>query len=50
MSVNLFAFWVFAGVAVGSALLCITRRSPVASADVLQHDAKVAGNVLQKLS
>ena len=32
MSVNLFAFWVFAGVAVGSALLCITRRSPVASA------------------
>ena len=28
----LVAFWVFAGVAVGSALLCITRRSPVASA------------------
>ena len=26
------AFWVFAGVAIGSAVLCITRRSPVASA------------------
>ena len=25
-------FWFFAGVAVGSAFLCITRRSPVASA------------------
>ena len=25
-------FWVFAGVAIGSALLCITRKSPVASA------------------
>jgi NADH-quinone oxidoreductase subunit J len=25
-------FWLFAGVAIGSALLCITRRSPVASA------------------
>jgi len=25
-------FWMFAGVAIGSALLCITRRSPVASA------------------
>jgi len=30
--VTLVAFWVFAGVAIGSALLCITRRSPVASA------------------
>ncbi len=27
-----FFFWVFAGTAMGSALLCITRRSPVASA------------------
>ncbi len=27
-----FFFWLFAGVAIGSALLCITRRSPVASA------------------
>ncbi len=26
------AFWVFASVAIGSAFLCITRRSPVASA------------------
>ena len=26
------AFWVFAAVAIGSAFLCITRRSPVASA------------------
>ncbi len=26
------AFWLFAGVAIGSAFLCITRRSPVASA------------------
>ena len=26
------AFWVFAGVAIGSAFLCITRKSPVASA------------------
>ena len=25
-------FWVFAGIAIGSAFLCITRRSPVASA------------------
>lgn len=25
-------FWIFSGVAVGSALLCITRRSPIASA------------------
>jgi NADH-quinone oxidoreductase subunit J len=25
-------FWVFAGIAIGSALLCITRKSPVASA------------------
>jgi NADH-quinone oxidoreductase subunit J len=25
-------FWLFSGVAIGSALLCITRRSPVASA------------------
>ena len=32
MSVTLIAFWAFAGVAIGSALLCITRRSPVASA------------------
>jgi len=30
--VVLVAFWAFAGIAVGSALLCITRRSPVASA------------------
>ena len=29
---TLIAFWVFAGVAMGSALLCITRHSPVASA------------------
>ncbi len=27
-----FFFWLFAGVAIASALLCITRRSPVASA------------------
>jgi NADH-quinone oxidoreductase subunit J len=27
-----FAFWCFSGVAIGSSLLCITRRSPVASA------------------
>ncbi len=26
------AFWVFAAVAIGSAFLCITRKSPVASA------------------
>ena len=26
------AFWVFAGIAIGSAFLCITRKSPVASA------------------
>ncbi len=26
------AFWVIAGIAIGSAVLCITRRSPVASA------------------
>ena len=32
MSVTVIAFWVFAGVAIGSAFLCITRRSPVASA------------------
>ena len=32
MSVTLFAFWAFAGVAIASAFLCITRRSPVASA------------------
>jgi NADH-quinone oxidoreductase subunit J len=32
VSVTVVAFWVFAAVAVGSALLCITRRSPVASA------------------
>ena len=32
MTVTLIAFWVFAGVAIGSALLCITRHSPVASA------------------
>jgi NADH-quinone oxidoreductase subunit J len=30
--VTLIAFWAFAGVAIGSAFLCITRRSPVASA------------------
>ncbi len=29
---TLVAFWAFAAVAVGSAFLCITRRSPVASA------------------
>ena len=29
---TLIAFWVFAGVAIASAFLCITRRSPVASA------------------
>ena len=29
---TLIAFWAFAGVAVASAFLCITRRSPVASA------------------
>ena len=29
---TLVAFWAFAGVAIASALLCITRRSPVASA------------------
>ncbi|MFQ5703027.1 MAG: NADH-quinone oxidoreductase subunit J [Gemmatimonadales bacterium] len=27
-----FAFWTFSGVAIAAALLCITRRSPVASA------------------
>jgi len=32
MSVTVVAFWVFAGLAIGSAFLCITRRSPVASA------------------
>jgi NADH-quinone oxidoreductase subunit J len=29
---TLIIFWAFAGLAMGSALLCITRRSPVASA------------------
>ncbi len=29
---TLIAFWVFSGIAIGSAFLCITRRSPVASA------------------
>ena len=28
---TLIAFWVFSGIAIGSAFLCITRRSPVAS-------------------
>ncbi len=32
MTVTLIAFWAFAGVAIASAFLCITRRSPVASA------------------
>jgi NADH-quinone oxidoreductase subunit J len=32
MSVTLIAFWAFAGIAIASAFLCITRRSPVASA------------------
>jgi len=32
MPVTLVLFWTFAAIAVGSALLCITRRSPVASA------------------
>src|SRR5437762_3748213 len=32
MPVTLVLFWSFAAIAVGSALLCITRRSPVASA------------------
>jgi NADH-quinone oxidoreductase subunit J len=32
VSVILVAFWTFAAVAIGSAVLCITRRSPVASA------------------
>jgi NADH-quinone oxidoreductase subunit J len=32
MSATLLLFWAFAGVAVTSALLCITRRNPVASA------------------
>src|SRR5437660_10588889 len=32
MSGALIIFWAFAGLAVGSALACITRRSPVASA------------------
>src|SRR2546428_13785227 len=32
MPPTLMLFWFFAGIAVGSALLCITRRSPVASA------------------
>jgi NADH-quinone oxidoreductase subunit J len=32
VSVTLVAFWAFAGVAIASAFLCITRKSPVASA------------------
>ena len=32
MTVTVVLFWVFAGLAVGSAALCISRRSPVASA------------------
>jgi NADH-quinone oxidoreductase subunit J len=32
VSVTLVAFWVFAAVAIASAVLCITRKSPVASA------------------
>jgi NADH-quinone oxidoreductase subunit J len=32
VSVTLVAFWAFASVAIASAVLCITRRSPVASA------------------
>ncbi len=32
MPPSLIIFWAFAGLAMGSALLCITRRSPVASA------------------
>jgi len=32
MTVTVIAFWAFAGVAIASAFLCITRRSPVASA------------------
>ncbi len=29
---TLIVFWAFAGLAIGSALACITRRNPVASA------------------
>jgi NADH-quinone oxidoreductase subunit J len=32
VTVTVAAFWLFAGIAIGSAFLCITRRSPVASA------------------
>ena len=32
MTPTLIVFWGFAGLAIGSALLCITRRNPVASA------------------
>jgi len=32
MNATLAVFWLFAGIAIVSALLCITRRSPVASA------------------
>jgi NADH-quinone oxidoreductase subunit J len=32
MNVTLAVFWLFAGAAIVSALLCVTRRSPVASA------------------
>src|SRR5881296_4320512 len=32
MPVTLVLFWTFAAIAVGSALLCITRKNPVASA------------------
>jgi len=32
VSVTLVVFWAFAAIAIGSAFLCITRRSPVASA------------------
>src|SRR5213083_3181013 len=32
MSWTLIIFWAFAGLAIGSAVFCITRRSPVASA------------------
>src|SRR5213594_4143265 len=32
MSGSVIIFWAFAGLAIGSAVFCITRRSPVASA------------------
>ena len=32
MTATLALFWIFAAIAVGSAVLCITRRNPVASA------------------